>query len=255
MMSKRKQDEVFRDEEKRSKSSASIKTALLENTERVLGLIIRHPESLQLGEFTNISSMIHKIANNPATYPPPAGEELSQTNFSLTKNIGVPLYERHGNVTFKEIVVQITAASFEKCNTKILNDSTTARGRKPGDRAISFKKWKLNAIDGDNTVITVWLDSSLHSLGTNITARSVIRIHSPFPAYYSYTDMTDTQCAIVIRKFTIVGRMPVSPEFAGRPNNRLTVTSNTKKACKASELEYKSTTEVQHILPAKCGGR
>ena len=89
------------------------------------------------------------------------------------------------------------------------------KSKKLNDRDVSFKKWKLNVIDGDGTVITARLDSTLHALGRNISAGAVIRVDSAFPAYFNYSDMTNTQCTIVIRDFSILGRMPVPPEFVG----------------------------------------
>ena len=208
----------------------------------------------------NISSMLRKISLNPMLFPPPAGEEISPTSFPLTKNIGVPLYERE-DVVYKDFVVQVTAASFDKGNTKILNDSTASNSKKLIDRDVSFKKWKFNVIDGDGTVITARLDSTLHALGTNISAGAVIRVNSAFPVYFNYTDMTNMQCAIVIRDFSTIGRMPVPPECVGPPQDRLDVKSKTEEGKEYNSINTteetlsKSNNEVQDISPEKCGGR
>mmetsp|Transcript_6814 Transcript_6814/g.12151 ORF Transcript_6814/g.12151 Transcript_6814/m.12151 type:complete len:129 (-) Transcript_6814:65-451(-) len=118
-MVKRKEQEVFRDEEKKAKTDSGKQDQLISDMEKVLNLILRKPSCLQSYKMANISSMLRKISLNPMLFPPPAGEEISPTSFPLTKNIGVPLYERE-DVVYKDFVVQVTAASFDKGNTKIL---------------------------------------------------------------------------------------------------------------------------------------
>ena len=141
---------------------------------------------------------------------------LSSTSSPLTKNIGVPLYDREV-VVFEDFVIQITVAIIEKGSTKHSNDSANANCKKFHEQDVSYKMWKLNDIDGDKTVITILLESTVYNLGTNIKVGAAIHINSAFPAYFNYHDMTNMQCAVVIHDFSIIGRMPVPPNFVGPP--------------------------------------
>lgn len=73
------------------------------------------------------------------------------------------LYERD-DIVLEDFVIQTTATSFGKGGTKILNNSNNTNTRKFNYQDVPYKRWKMNAIDGDNTVIIIWLDSILYAL-------------------------------------------------------------------------------------------
>ena len=58
--------------------------------------------------------------------------------------------------------------------------------------------WKMNAIDKDQTVITIRLDSTMNSGGKFLSPGTVVHVTSAFPVYINYGGMYDMRCAIVL---------------------------------------------------------
>jgi len=107
-------------------------------------------------------------------------------------------------------------------NSKLVGDMVVGKAKD-----IPHRTWKVNAIDGDQTVITVRLDSTLNSEGKFLTPGAVIHVALAFPVYMDYGNLYDMRCAIVLRDFEIIGRRPVPSDLKGPPK-RLSVEGYTK---------------------------
>ena len=90
--------------------------------------------------------------------------------------------------------------------------------------AISHNRWKLNAVDGDKTVITVLVDSTLNSAAMALQPDVIVLVKSFCTVYFWYEDKGDGCCVIVIHYFEIVGHQHVPDKLNGkRPTGRLKV--------------------------------
>ena len=83
-------------------------------------------------------------------------------------------------------ILYITAASSDMTNSKLVGDMVVGKAKD-----IPHRTWKINAIDGDQTVITVRLDSTLNSEGKCLTPGAVIHVASAFPVYMDYGNLHD----------------------------------------------------------------
>ena len=206
---------VFKDEARKDEKRAKLRADAIVTVEAVLGRILSKPSVWDAPDMENIKSMILRIGRDPDNFPLPLGEDGGNTSacsgepILLTVGIGKALYGR-GELDLTDVVLQITAASSENRTARI------------DGREVSHRVWKLNAIDGDATVITVRLDSTLNSEGAFLTPGAVVHVTSGFPVYMNYGDVYDMQCAVVLRSFRIIGRRPVPESCKGAPT-RLSV--------------------------------
>ena len=232
-----KKKRVFKDELKDANKKEADREGAIATVEAVLERFINHPAAWEGGEdLSNIKSMICKIGSDRLTYPPPLGENIistshtptpQQTEVQLTPGLASSLYNRE-SVDFCNITIQITVASSpEMISTKIGGTI----GNKNCNTNINYRRWKLNAVDGDNNVISVRLDSTLNSEGKLLTPGAVINVKSAFPIYMNYGDLYDMRCAIVLRDFAIICRRSVPSDIMlTGPPERLKVVNKTSQS-------------------------
>ena len=127
----------------------------------------------------------------------------------MTVGLGESLYKRE-DVDLSDVVLQVTAATPENRMTKVEG------------KDVPHRMWKLNAVDGNSTIITVRLDSTLNLEGKFLTPGTIIHVTSGFPVYMNYGDLYEMRCAIVLRAFGVIGRRPV-PDVRKGPPQRLSV--------------------------------
>ncbi|KAL7536485.1 hypothetical protein ACHAXR_007194 [Thalassiosira sp. AJA248-18] len=220
-----KKKPVFRDEIKGTAQKENDKNEVIRIVENVLGEMLEYPQSWNDPSLANVRSMVRRIGTDPTTYPLPFGDEDDAesskiTNppvIDLTKDVARSLYARD-DLDLSNITLQITASTPEMVSTKLIGDLVPDL-----KQDIPHRQWKMNAIDGDNNVITLRLDSTLNSEGAFLTPGVVLRVTSAFPVYMNYGDMYDMRCAIVLRDFNVIGRQPVPSMFLGPPLKRLKV--------------------------------
>ncbi|KAL7518122.1 hypothetical protein ACHAWF_000176 [Thalassiosira exigua] len=85
---------------------------------------------------------------------------------------------------------------------------------------MSVRKWKFTAIDGDETSIMLRIDSTLNTARNLLTPGAIVKVHSFAPVYSRYDDEDERRCAIVVRKFEVVGRQVLSQTQLGPPKKR-----------------------------------
>lgn len=218
----------FKDEQKAAEDREKDKRVMVRIAENVLGELLNNPPSWNDPSLSNVRSMVRRIGMDSATYPLSLGdvEEASNdspppSNINLSKGIGTSLYKRE-DMDMKDITLQITHCQDENVNAKL---GGSVESNQTSD--IPYRQWKLNAIDGDGTVITVRLDSTLNSEGKLLAAGAVIRVASAFAVYMNYGEMYDERCAIVLRDFVILCTRPVPSERSGPHTKRLKVENKT----------------------------
>ena len=86
-----------------------------------------------------------------------------------------------------------------------------------GESTIHQRVWKLNAVDGDNNIITIRLDSTLNSEAALLSAGTVIKVESAFSIYMNFGDLYDDRCALVLRDFSVLCRRPLPIQMNGPP--------------------------------------
>jgi len=219
-MSKQK---VFKDNTKSAEQKEDDKALVVHIAENLLGEILKNPSAWNDPLLNNVKSMVRRIGTDTVTYPLPPWEDDTTLHDSsatpeLTKSIGTAVFNRE-SVNLSDFKIQITASTPAMVTTKLAGNA--AKGLLSGD--IHHRMWKLNAIDGDETIITVRLDSTLNSEGTLLEPGTVIHVTSAFPVYMTYGNMYDKRCAIVLREFRILCRRPVPSSFTGPPEKRLKV--------------------------------
>jgi len=82
------------------------------------------------------------------------------------------------------------------------------RGSGIGDnevRDVSFRRWKFNAVDGDGTVITIRVDSTLSAEAKFLSPGTIFTSSTAFPVYVNYGDQYNMRCGIVLSEFSIIG--------------------------------------------------
>ena len=223
-MPKRMAKVAFKYEVKEKAQKESDKAEMIAITETLLGVILSNQKSWNESSLDNVKSMIQQIGTDRITYPPSLGEddnssadETRSAHPSLSESIGKSLYKRE-SIDFSNVTLQITWASSENTTTKLNGNIVSVQ-----QKDIPYRLWKMNAIDKDQTVITVRLDSTLNSEGKFLSPGAVIQVTSAFPLYMNYGDMYDMRCAIVLRQFTIIRRLPVPSGSVGPPVERLKV--------------------------------
>ena len=218
--------------------------------EKLLGHCADHPESWRDNSLRVVRSLVRRIGTDCINFPLCPGDEgVPSENISkdiiLTKSIGIALYNRK-DPDLNDMTIQITVASSEMMSSKLCGDAV---GKKAKD--IPYRQWKLNAIDGDATVITVRLDSTLNSEGKLLTPGAVIHVSSAFPVYMNSGDMYDMRCAIVLREFQLVGRLPV-PITSGPPAKRLKVEALEEKKAVDEEVAIDEPTTTKSCIQCSC---
>ncbi|KAL7547930.1 hypothetical protein ACHAWF_011205 [Thalassiosira exigua] len=164
--------------------------------------------------------MAYEITGDPSTYPlKKEVEYFGHGTEVLTKNIGMRLNQKQLSTTRPEedkIYLQVTHAESTMSSSSI------------DDVTVSVQKWKFTAIDGDETSIMLRIDSTLNA-GNLLTPGAVVEVHSFAPVYFRYDDEGERRCAIVVRKFEVVGRQVLSQTQLGPPKKRAKLTKPTKK--------------------------
>lgn len=242
-MVKPKKKRVFKDEVKDTSKKEADRDAAIATVEAVLETFINRPDSWQGEGLTNIKSMVCQIGSDRLTYPPPLGDNTSttptpqHTKVNLTPGLASSLYKRE-DIDYSNITIKITVASPpEMVSTKI--DGLI--GNKNNNTNISYRRWKLNAVDGDNNVITLRLDSTLNSEGKLLTPGAVIKVKSAFPIYMNYGDLYDMRCAIVLRDFAIITRQGVPTDSKGPPERLKVAKSTPSQSTSANAVDKSST--------------
>ena len=158
------------------------RTAAIATVEAVLGRILCNPPSWKDKDLNNIKSMVCRIGSDRVTYPLPLNETNPSASSSesssipdLTNGLGIALYKR-GGIDISNAILQITAASSDMTNSKLVGDMVVGKAKD-----IPHRTWKIKAIDGDQMVITIRLDSTLNSKGKFLTTGAVIHVASAFP--------------------------------------------------------------------------
>ena len=197
----------FKDEEKDEEKKAQEKEGYIAIIEAVLGKLISSPESWNDVALDKVRSMICQLGSDPIKYPPPCGQVATthpapcEPTVQLTKGLADALYNRKAIDFGDVIIIQISAASADMVNTKIVDSFGSTRST---NDEIKYRRWLLNAVDDDNDVLTVRLDSTINSKGVLLTPGAVIKVTSAFPIYWDYGSEYDMRCAIVIRDFSIL---------------------------------------------------
>ena len=117
-----------------------------------------------------------------------------------------------GGIDIGDAILQITAASSDMINIKLVGDMDVGKAKD-----IPHGTWKVNAIDGDQSVITIRLNSTLNSEEMFLTPGAVIHVTSVFPVYIDYGNLNDMRYDIVLQDFQIISRRPVSSDLKGPP--------------------------------------
>ena len=207
---------VFKDESRDAQKKAQKRADAIATVEVVLSRILREPSLCDDPDMVNIKSMICRIGRDRDKFPLPLDEGEDDLSVSsaggnrLSSGVGKSLYGRE-DVDLSDAVIQITASSCETRTTRVDGND------------FPHRMWKLNAVDGDATVITVRLDSTLNSEGKFLSPGAIVHVTSGFPVYMDYGDLYDQRCAIVVRSFRVLGRGPVPPGISKGPPQRLSV--------------------------------
>ncbi|KAL7549905.1 hypothetical protein ACHAWF_013166 [Thalassiosira exigua] len=73
------------------------------------------------------------------------------------------------------------------------------------------------------------IDSTLNTAGNLLTPGAIVEVQSFAPVYFRYDDEGERRCAIVVRKFEIVGRQVLTQTKLGPPKKRAKPAKTTKK--------------------------
>jgi len=199
----------FRDEEKVEDKEAREKADMVDDVVAFLEYLLENPKKWGDHEFDAITSMICTMGSDPLKYPPPSGQVAAihrtpraPTEIQLTKDLAQKLYNRKDIDFDKDIYIQITVASAEMIKTRVVGKCASFRDI--DDDEIKYRRWLLNAVDDNNDVLTVRLDSTINSKGVLLTPGAVIKVTSAFSIYWDYGNEYDMRCAIVIRDFSIL---------------------------------------------------
>ena len=225
MVTKKKR--LYNDELKDASKKEADRADAIAEVEAVLETFVNRPNAWQGEGLSNAKSMTCRISSDRLTYPPPLGDNISTSPLLTPQSAKVNLtpglessFLNREDIDCYNMTIQTTMASPpEMVSTKI--DGSI--GNKNNNANVSYRRQKLNSIDGDDDVVTIRLDSALNSDGKLLTSCDVIKINSAFPICTNYGDLHDMRYAIVLRDFTIISRQAVPTNAKGHPE-RLKVT-------------------------------
>ena len=208
MDDKQEKPPLPRDEQKKRTRTVSDRQEAIWCAEQLLGGLLNHPTSWAADDMTMIRQIITTIGHSPVTFPPAQLDSPLQSPIEmLTKDFGNKLYDR--DELPLSFVLQITASSQKKNNLTLGNKIQAP-----------YRQWTFEGRDGDDCIITIKLDSTLHSQGNRLQKGAIIKVDNFFPVYFHYNDKSDSRCAIVLKQFSVVGSFPVEDKFLGRPPQR-----------------------------------
>jgi hypothetical protein len=79
------------------------------------------------------------------------------------------------------------------------------------------QQWSFNTVDFDHDIITLKMDSTLNSQATLLEEGKFLKLESFFPIYFNFNDKTSTECALLVKDFSVLGMKPVPSHLLGQP--------------------------------------
>ena len=136
-------------------------------------------------------------------------DDLSDSTIQRTENFAKRVYERESLPT--EAVLKIVAKSNKK--------------ERRGERNRSFVQFTFHAIDGNDDIVTLKLNTSLNASASLITRGSVIKIMAFSPIYFCFDNPEDRRVVILVSNFDVLGIESVDEKYnvAPKQEERLTV--------------------------------
>ena len=239
---------TWRDEEKDEKKEIQSLERLLGITDAMLGTLLKDPRLWMTPNYKSVVDKITEIARNPVVYPPSPtswGVERSK----LTKGISDELTKRRMDLPNEnKLCIQITHAEKKERTDPIgLNEQSTNIGTR--------QRWLFTAVDGDGNTFLLRIDSTLNHAGMTLTPGTIAEVTSSFPVYFNHEDTNDNRCAVVVRKFDIVGRQPVPDDLlSGGNNNKSAIKAEKKKGPKKRKKPAADTTATTQPSKPTCDG-
>ena len=89
---------------------------------------------------------------------------------------------------------------------------------------------EITAVDGSNETLLLRIDSTLNTAAMKLDPGSIAKVTSSFPVYFNYGDEKDDRCAIVVRKFELVGKHDVPNAFLNGGGSRKPIKLRKRKA-------------------------
>lgn len=202
-----------RDESKRKTEAQKVMKKVIDGGCCLFRWIRQHPDLWQSDGMDEFRKMAYEVTGDPEKYPPPKEEDGWGVELdSLSKNIGELLFSKGMPImkpTSDAIYLQITHSNFKQ-QTNIIDNCT-----------VNHRQWRGVASDGDKMSIVMRIDSTLNTAGNLLAPGTIVLVQSYLPVYFRYDVNDDKSCAIVVRKFEVVGRRPVPSELAGPPKHRV----------------------------------
>eukprot|EP00985_Skeletonema_marinoi_P018418 scaffold10289_cov75-Skeletonema_marinoi.AAC.2 len=225
-----------RDEVKKEALERKFIENLRENTETFLSMMLHDAKLWDHADNIIIRDKISEISRKPSKYPPPLtswGVERDQ----LTKDVSDQLKNREmDRPNNNDIYLQITHADCEKRKEHVgIDDLSHDIGTR--------QRWKFTAVDGDGNAFLFRIDSTLNIAGMTLTPGTIAKVSSSFPVYFAYDNAKDDRCAVVARKFDIVGKQPIPDDLLAGKNNKKAIKAKTIKKRKEHPTNNTSTTQ------------
>jgi hypothetical protein len=208
-----------RDEVKKEQVEKKFITNLVNNADTCLSLLLQRAELWDSPLYSDVRVKICEIARKPLQYPPPPIGWGVDRN-CLTKGISNQLTNRTMDRPNMNVVyLQITHADCVKRTESIgINELSRDIGTQ--------HRWKFTGVDGDNNTFLLRIDSALNVAAMTLTPGTIAQVTSSFPVYFNHDDSNDNRCAVVVRKFEIVGKQPVPDDLlSGGNNNKSAISS------------------------------
>ncbi|EJK48847.1 hypothetical protein THAOC_32322 [Thalassiosira oceanica] len=184
------------------------RTQAIQIAESLLSTISAKPALCREPCLQGVLRLCRQIGSDSVKYPCTPGvasvplSAASTPVPELTKDLGRRLYDREDLRLSDGFALQITHQEEDKVV------GLNVRGSGIGDnevRDVSFRRWKFNAVDGDGTVITIRVDSTLSAEAKFLSPGTIFTSSTAFPVYVNYGDEYNMRCGIVLSEFSIIG--------------------------------------------------
>lgn len=213
----------------------------------VLKMILRNHNLWETPKMATVRQRIIDISRDPQKYPVPASGWGVERD-DLTKDVASKLLNRTMSTPLKDdIFLQITHRECTETNNESID--INEHGTKIGKR----QKWKFTAVDGSNQTLLLRIDSTLNTAAMKLDPGSIAKVKLSFPVYFNYGDEKDERCAIVVRKFELVGKHDVPEDLLAGGGSRKPIQLKKRKAEKVPLTASLNGTSAQQQPPC-CNG-
>ncbi len=209
-------------EVKGERQAGATRAKLVSQVNAFLQALVAKPSMWMDPLLEEVRKCVGRILSDPCAFPPALPQTSntkqaqarrpsmdSSSSLPLTPGVAQALYDRQelGN----GMVVQITNGSKKSVKNTIAG------------QVCHFWHHSYHAVDGDEHILTLKLDTALSGSAIFLTNGSIVALNLVHALYYDYGNKDDLRSLLLVKNFTIRGHMRLQSKFLVAPTERLKV--------------------------------